>query len=65
MAFQYAADPSFETARFNKGVVLMHDMEDIAGGIQAWEALVEVNPMATAPNGERVASLVERLKQQK
>ena len=55
-------DPSFETARFNKGVVLMHDMDDLAGGIQAWEELVEVNPGATAPNGESVSALVERLK---
>ncbi len=60
-----AASPAFETARFNKGVVLMHDMEDLAGGLRAWEELVEVNPMAKAPNGELVSSLVERMKQQK
>ncbi len=59
-----AARPAFETARFNKGVVLMHDMNDIAGGIRAWEELVEVNPMAKAPNGELVNFLVERMKQQ-
>lgn len=60
-----AADPGFETARFNKGVVLMHDMEDTAGGILAWEALLTVNPMAKAPNGKLLSSLVERMKQQK
>ena len=59
-----AADPSFETARFNKGVVLMHDMDDAAGGVLAWEALLKVNPMAKAPNGESLTSLVERMKQQ-
>jgi len=58
-----SANPSFETARFNKGIVLMHDMDDLAGGIQAWEALVEVNPMAKTPNGELVSSIVERMKQ--
>ena len=57
-----AADPVFETARFNKGVVLMNDMDDLAGGIKAWEELVEVNPSATAPNGEPVSALVERMK---
>lgn len=57
-----AVDPAFETARFNKGVVLMHDMDDLAGGIKAWEELVQVNPSATAPNGEPVAALVERMK---
>ena len=58
-----AADPAFETARFNKGVVLMHDMDDMAGGIQAWEALLKVNPMAKSPNGESLTSLVERMKE--
>ena len=60
-----AADPAFETARFNKGVVLMHDMEDAAGGILAWEGLLKVNPMAKASNGESLTSLVERMKQQR
>ncbi|OQY53070.1 MAG: hypothetical protein B6230_01405 [Desulfobacteraceae bacterium 4572_89] len=58
-----AADTAFEIARFNKGVVLMHDMNDFVGGIQAWEELVKVNPMAAAPNGELVSSLVEKMKQ--
>ncbi len=60
-----AADPVFETARFNKGVVLMHDMEDMAGGILAWEGLLKVNPMAKSPSGELLSTLVERMEQQK
>lgn len=47
-------DPLFETARFNKGVVLIHDLNDIQGGIRAWEDLVSINPLAMAPNGEAV-----------
>ncbi len=58
-------DPSFETARFNKGVVLLHDLNDVPGGIKAWEALVKLNPMAMAPNGESVDSLIQRLNKQK
>ncbi len=57
-----AAQPDFETARFNKGVVLMYDLNDLPGAIQAWEALVEVNPVATAPNGQLVQLLVTDLK---
>jgi cytochrome c-type biogenesis protein CcmH/NrfG len=57
-----AANSGHETARFNKGIVLMHDMDDIKGGIKAWEDLVAVNPMAKAPNGELVSALVERMK---
>lgn len=58
-------DPSFETARFNKGIVLLHDLNDVEGGIRAWEELVEQNPMAMAPNGESVDALVQRMKNQK
>lgn len=58
-------DPSFETARFNKGVVLLHDLNDVAGGIKAWEGLVEQNPLAMASNGESVDALVQRMKNQR
>ncbi|MBU8910337.1 MAG: cytochrome c biogenesis factor [Desulfobacterales bacterium] len=57
-------DPSFETARFNKGVVLLHDLNDVEGGIKAWEELVAQNPMAMAPNGESVDALIQRMKKQ-
>jgi len=60
-----AIDPAFETARFNKGVVLLHDLNDVEGGIKAWEELVEQNPLAMAPNGESVDSLVQKMKKQK
>lgn len=60
-----AASPDFETARFNKGIVLMHDLNDLPGAIKAWEELVEVNPMAEAPNGQLVNTLINGLKQQK
>ncbi|MBU1342703.1 MAG: tetratricopeptide repeat protein [Proteobacteria bacterium] len=58
-------DGSFETARFNKGIVLLHDLNDVAGGIKAWEEIVEQNPMAMAPNGESVDALIQRMKNQK
>jgi cytochrome c-type biogenesis protein CcmH/NrfG len=57
-----AAQPDFETARFNKGVVLMHDLNDLPGAIKAWEELVEINPVAHAPNGQLVNTLVQDLK---
>jgi cytochrome c-type biogenesis protein CcmH/NrfG len=60
-----AVDPSFETARFNKGVVLLHDLNDLEGCIKEWEALVELNPMAVAPNGESVDAIIQKLKSRK
>jgi len=59
-----AVSPGFETALFNKGVVLMADLNDLAGALAAWEALVEINPDAATPGGERVADVVARMKQQ-
>jgi cytochrome c-type biogenesis protein CcmH/NrfG len=57
-------DPKHETSRFNKGIVLMHDLNDIKGAIKAWEGLLQVNPVAVAPNGMSVDQMVASLKQQ-
>jgi cytochrome c-type biogenesis protein CcmH/NrfG len=59
-----ALDNTFETARFNKGIVLLHDLNDAAGGIKVWEDLVKVSPLALTSNGESVDSLVQRMKKQ-
>ncbi|WDP89085.1 MAG: tetratricopeptide repeat protein [Desulfobacter sp.] len=56
-----AARPDFETARFNKGIVLMHDLNDLPGATQAWKELVKINPLAQAPGGRMVADLVRDL----
>ena len=49
---------------FNKGVVLMHDLNDKPGALASWEALVKVNPNAKAPNGQLVSNLIAGLKKQ-
>jgi len=51
-------DPKLENARFNKGVVLLHDLNDKAGALQAWEELLKINPVAMAPNGQSVDELI-------
>ena len=51
-------------SRFNKGIVLMHDLNDIKGAIKAWEDLLQINPVAVAPNGMSVDQLVQSMKQQ-
>jgi len=57
-----AIDPRVEIARFNKGIVLMHDLNDAAGAVKAWEALVEINPVAVTPSGQSVESLIQNFK---
>jgi cytochrome c-type biogenesis protein CcmH/NrfG len=51
-----------ETAMFNKGVVLMHDLDDPTAAVNAWESLVKINPSAKAPNGRLVSTLVTEMK---
>lgn len=51
-------DPKHEIARFNKGIVLLHDLNDPENGIKAWEELLKINPLAMAPNGKSVDELV-------
>lgn len=56
-----ASQPGFQTARFNKGIVLMHDLNNMPGAIAAWKELVKINPMAQAPGGRLVADLVREM----
>jgi cytochrome c-type biogenesis protein CcmH/NrfG len=60
-----ALDPKLENARFNKGVVLLHDLNDRKGAIQAWEGLLKINPLAMAPNGQSVDELVTHYREHK
>jgi cytochrome c-type biogenesis protein CcmH/NrfG len=57
-----AVDPSHQAARFNKGIVLIHDLDQRPAGLAAWEKLLETNPLARAPNGQTVAALVAELR---
>ena len=59
-----AADPKHEVSRMNKGIVLLHDLNDFDGAIRAWEGLLEINPIATAPNGVSIDQMVVQLKKQ-
>lgn len=58
------ADPRHEIARFNKGIVLMHDLNNPEGAVQAWEELLAVNPLAMAPNGMSIDEMLKKMKQQ-
>lgn len=55
-------DPGHETARFNKAIVLLHDLNDMAGAVETWESLLAVNPDAMTPGGQPVAEIIKRFK---
>ncbi len=56
------ADPAHEVSRFNKGVVLLHDLHEPEKAIKAWEGLLEVNPLAVSPNGDLLMDMIQGLK---
>lgn len=53
-----AADPNHETAHFNKGIVLMHDIKDQEQAVRIWKNLLEINPLFTTPNGQTLQEIV-------
>ncbi|MCX5875072.1 MAG: tetratricopeptide repeat protein [Deltaproteobacteria bacterium] len=59
------ANAKHETARFNKGIVLLYDLKDQPGGIAAWQGLVSINPMATAPNGQLISEMIKEMQDKK
>ncbi len=56
-----ALDPKHEQARYNRGVVLMHDLNDMPGALAAWEEVLRINPQA-APMGRPLADMVAELR---
>ncbi|GAB6905498.1 Tetratricopeptide repeat-containing protein [Desulfosarcina cetonica] len=57
-----AIDPKHEISRFNKGIVLLHDLKDEKGALETWEALLAINPQAASPGGQTVRELVDHIK---
>ncbi len=56
-----AVAPNHEQSRFNKGIVLRYDMNDVEGARKAWEELLKINPNALAPNGIPVSEAIKSL----
>lgn len=57
-----AKDPSHLPSRFNKGIVLMYDLDDSAGAIATWEELLEIDPEAQTANGQHIHNFLDQIK---
>lgn len=57
-----ALDPNHTQSRFNKGVVLVYDLNDTSGAIKAWEDLVQINPSYKTSAGQTIIEALEDLK---
>ncbi|PHR27743.1 MAG: hypothetical protein COA36_08715 [Desulfotalea sp.] len=57
-----AKDTNHIHSRFNKGIVLMYDLDDATGAIASWESILNVDPEAKTGTGELVRNFIERMK---
>jgi cytochrome c-type biogenesis protein CcmH/NrfG len=56
--------PGHEMSLLNAGIVRLHDLDDPAGALIAWEKLLEINPAATTAGGMPIRDFVDALKTQ-
>lgn len=57
-----AMEGNHEIALYNKGVVLMHDLNDLDGALAAWETLLTINPDARTPSGDALRDIVTQMR---
>lgn len=55
-------DPTHLPSRYNKGIVLLYDLNDPKGAIASWEEILKIDPEAKAGNGEPIRDLIEKIK---
>lgn len=56
-------DPGHKTARFNKGIVLLHDLNQRDAALDSWRELLRMDPTAAAPNGRPLSELIREVEQ--
>jgi cytochrome c-type biogenesis protein CcmH/NrfG len=54
------SDPKHVNSRYNIGLVLLHDKQDIQGAIKAWEEYLKVDP--NSERAQRIKSQIEKMK---
>ncbi|WP_147819770.1 tetratricopeptide repeat protein [Salidesulfovibrio onnuriiensis] len=53
-----ALDPKLTVARFNKGIVLLHDLDKKEEALAVWRAILAMDPAATAPDGRSLDEVI-------
>jgi tetratricopeptide (TPR) repeat protein len=54
------SDPKHMNSRYNIGLVLLHDKQDIKGAIKAWEEYLKVDP--NSEKAQRTRAQIEKMK---
>ncbi len=56
-------DAKHQNARFNRGVVLLFDLDRKEEAINTWKILIQQSPHRTMPNGQLLSDFVKELEQ--
>jgi len=54
------SDPKHVNSRYNIGLVLLHDKQDIQGAIKAWEEYLKVDP--NSEKAQRIRAQIEKMR---
>jgi cytochrome c-type biogenesis protein CcmH/NrfG len=54
-----AVDPKHEASRFNKGIVLLHDIGDRDNALKTWEELLDINPLVMIDENQSLDQMVK------
>lgn len=57
-------DPLHLPSRYNKGIVLISDLDDPEAAIASWETMLEIDPQATNGSGMAISELIEKVRQE-
>jgi cytochrome c-type biogenesis protein CcmH/NrfG len=57
-----AVDPKHRQSRYNKGVVLMHDLQNLEAALKAWEELAAIYPDAKTQEGMLLRDIIDKFK---
>lgn len=55
-------DPTHLPSRYNKGIVMLYDLNDKKGAINNWEEMLKIDPQAKTNNGMSIHDLLEQVK---
>ncbi len=55
-------NPRHQQSRFNKGIVLMHDLKNPEAGVKAWEELVNIYPDTKNQEGIPLKELIKKFR---
>ena len=55
-------NPTHMPSRYNKGIVLLYDLNDKQGALASWEDMLRIDPQAKSNSGVAIRELIDQVK---